>query len=72
MSAQKLSAADLRGKSAKELQDLLVEKLREQFNQRMQRGSGQPTRPSMVKEVRRDIARIHTVMNEQKQAGKAS
>jgi large subunit ribosomal protein L29 len=40
--------------------------LREQFNLRMQRGVGQLSRPSQMKAVRRDIARIKTVMAELK------
>jgi large subunit ribosomal protein L29 len=37
---------------------------REQFNLRMQRGSGQLGKPSQFKTVRRDIARVKTVLNE--------
>ena len=48
------------------LQKQLEDLLREQFNLRMQRGVGQLTRPSRMKAVRRDIARIKTVMAEQK------
>ena len=63
-----MDAAELRTKSAEDLQKLLIEKLKEQFNLRMQRGSGQPSRPSQVRGVRRDIARIKTVLNEQRRA----
>ncbi len=62
-------ASELRTKSQTDLQSLLLEKLKEQFNLRMQKGSGQPVRPSQVRSVRRDIARIKTVMHEIKQAG---
>jgi large subunit ribosomal protein L29 len=44
----------------------LEELLKEQFNLRMQQGTGQLSRPSRMKEVRKEIARIKTVMNEQK------
>ena len=46
--------------------------LREQFNLRMQKGTGQLSRPDQVKKVRRDIARIKTVMNEKAKAGEAA
>jgi len=65
-----MKARELRDKTAKELNDLLLEKRREQFGLRMQKGLGQPPKGSLVKAVRRDIARIKTVMSE-KQAGKA-
>ena len=53
------------------LNQRLDELLKEQFNLRMQRGTGQLARPSRMNEVRKDIARIKTVMNEQK-SGDAS
>jgi large subunit ribosomal protein L29 len=43
---------------------MLLELAREQFNLRMQKGTGQLSKPDQVKKVRRDIARIHTVLNE--------
>lgn len=49
-----------------ELRQELVELRREQFNLRMQRATGQLGTPARFKEVRRDIARIMTVMTEQK------
>ena len=66
-----MKASEIRGKSAAELKDLLHELLKEQFNLRMQRGTGQLTRPSEMKRVRLDIARVKTVMNEVK-TGEAS
>ncbi len=59
-----MKATELRQKSKQELADMLLELSREQFNLRMQKGTGQLTKTSQVKQVRRDIARIHTVMNE--------
>ena len=59
-------ANELRQKSQSELSDLLLDLRREQFSLRMQQGTGQPARPSQVRQLRRDIARIKTVMNEQK------
>ena len=66
-----MNANDLRQKSAQELKQAMDDLLREQFNLRMQKGSGQLARPDQVKKVRRDIARIKTVMNETK-SGDAS
>lgn len=57
-------AAQLRGRKPEELQTLLVDLLREQFNLRMQKGSGQLGNPSRFKAVRREIARLKTVLNE--------
>jgi large subunit ribosomal protein L29 len=66
-----MKASELRGKTAEQLEELLLEKRKEQFNLRMQRGTGQLARPSEMRQVRKDIARIKTLMNEQK-AGNAS
>lgn len=55
---------ELRQKTHPELNLLLVELFREQFNLRMQKGTGQLSRPDQIKKVRRDIARIRTVLNE--------
>lgn len=59
-----MKANELRQRSRDELQEQLMGLLREQFNLRMQRGTGQLSRPSQMKAVRRDIARIRTVMAE--------
>ena len=64
-----MKASELKGKSQQELRETLHELLKEQFNLRMQRGTGQLARPHLMKEVRKNIARIKTVMNEQKKAG---
>lgn len=65
-------ANELRNKSEAELKQELLDLLREQFNLRMQRGSGQSPRPHLFKNVRRGIARVKTVLNEKAKAGKAS
>ena len=57
-------ASELRNQSQQDLGKQLIELRQEQFNLRMQRGTGQLANPSRFKEVRRDIARIKTVMNE--------
>ncbi len=59
-----MSATELREKKPEELNVLLLELLREQFNLRMQKGSGQLSKPSEIKRVRRDIARVKTIMTE--------
>ena len=59
-----MKATELRGKNPEELNTLLLDLVRERFNLRMQKGSGQLTKPSQMKAVRRDIARIKTVLQE--------
>ncbi|MBK1721900.1 50S ribosomal protein L29 [Thiocystis violacea] len=66
-----MKANELRTTSVEELQKQLVDLLREQFNLRMQRGTGQLSKPSQMKVVRRDIARIKTVMAELTAGGKS-
>jgi large subunit ribosomal protein L29 len=61
-----MKANELRSSSAEDLQKQLEELLKEQFNLRMQQGTGQLSRPSQMRAVRRDIARIKTVMSEMK------
>ena len=65
--AKVASAADeFRAKSADELSAELGKLKKEQFNLRFQRANGQLERTSRVRIVRRDIARIQTIMNEQR------
>lgn len=64
-----MDVKDLRNKNAAQLQDELNELLREQFNLRMQKGTGQLSNSARLQSVRRDVARIKTIMNEN--AGKA-
>ena len=59
-----MKAAELREKSEQELRDELTGLLREQFNLRMQRGSGQEPRSDQFSKARKSIARIKTVLNE--------
>ena len=65
-----MKANDLRSKSEAELKEELQGLLREQFNLRMQKGTGQLSNPARMKTVRRDVARVMTVIKE-KSAGKA-
>ncbi|HIP95297.1 MAG TPA: 50S ribosomal protein L29 [Leucothrix sp.] len=64
-----MKASELRNKSTEELSKELIESLKEQFIFRMQRSTGQLTRHSEMKKVRRKIARIKTIMNEMQTAG---
>jgi large subunit ribosomal protein L29 len=61
-----MNAQDLREKNEVELREELSGLLREQFNLRMQRGIGQLAHPQELRRVRRDIARVRTVLNEKK------
>ncbi len=62
--ADKVSAAaDLRAKTVDELKDQLLGLKKEQFNLRFQRATQQLEAPAQVKKVRRDIARVKTVLN---------
>ncbi len=61
-----MKARDLRAKSDEELAKELDELSREGFNLRMQQGTGQLARPSQFKAVRRDIARVKTIINERR------
>ena len=67
-----MKAAELRSKSVSELKMELHNLLRERFNLGMQKGTGQLSRPDQVKKVRRDIARINTVLTEKARMSDAS
>ena len=56
--------AELRAKSATELKDELVELRKEEFSLRMKRGTGQLSDTSRFKKIRREVARIKTILNE--------
>ncbi len=62
MAMQKI--ADVRGKSADELQAMLLDLRKEQFNLRFQRATGQLEAVGRIKDVRRTIARVKTIMAE--------
>jgi large subunit ribosomal protein L29 len=61
-----MKAIEIREKSAEEMTQELEALHKEQFNLRMQNATGQLTRPSEIRRVRRDIARIKTIQNENK------
>jgi large subunit ribosomal protein L29 len=64
-----MSTKELRGKGGAELLEQLVSLRREQFNLRVQQATGQPAKSDQVKRVRRDIARLKTVLRERELAG---
>lgn len=59
-----MNVAELKKKTPDELQSLLVDLNREKFNLRMQQGTGQLSKPTQMKVVRRQIARIKTILTE--------
>ena len=63
--ATETRAAELRSKSATELKDELVTLRKEEFDLRMKRGTGQLSDTARFKKIRRDVARIKTILNEQ-------
>ena len=59
-----MKANEMREKSAEDLNKQLLELLREQFNLRMQNSTDQLGQPHLLKAVRRDIARVKSVLTE--------
>lgn len=59
-----MKASDLRSKTAEEITSTMVEIYREQFNLKMQKATGQLSKPDQIKRNRRTIARINTVLTE--------
>lgn len=59
-----MKATELREKSVDELNQELLGLLKEQFNLRMQKSSGQLAQSHLLGKVRRDIARVKTVLNQ--------
>jgi large subunit ribosomal protein L29 len=64
-----MEAKELRAKSATELADELLKLRKEQFALRMQRATGQQPKPDQFGKVRRNIARLKTVLRQQQAAG---
>lgn len=63
-----MKASELREKSAEELGQQLNALLEEQFRLRTRQATGQLTQTHLLQTNQRDIARIKTVLNEQKKA----
>jgi large subunit ribosomal protein L29 len=59
-----MKAQELRDKSVEELQQSLLGLLKDQFNLRMQKATGQLAQTHLLGQVRRDIARVKTVLKE--------
>lgn len=59
-----MKASELREKSATDLNKELLDLKREQFNLRILKGTGQLPKPNALQKVRRDIARVKTVIQE--------
>ncbi len=59
-----MKAIELRNKNVDELQKELLALLREQFNLRMQKSTGQPPKANLFKKVKLNIARIKTILKE--------
>lgn len=59
-----MKATDVRVMTVDELQDKLVILKKEQFNLRFQQATGQMENTARVRQVRRDIARVKTIMRE--------
>lgn len=61
-------ATELRSKTSDQLSERLVELKKEQFNLRFQRASGQLENTARVRQVRREIATIRTLLGERNRA----
>ena len=61
-----MNSQELRDKSVKELQEDLVGLYKDQFNYRMQNSSGQLGQVHLISSIRKDIARVKTIIDEKK------
>ena len=59
-----MKASELRDRSEAELKESFLKLLRDQFNLRMQKGSGQLGQSHLLGQTRREIARVRTVLRE--------
>ena len=64
-----MDSKELRSKTSAELNDELFKLRKEQFALRLQRATGQTPKPDQFGKVRRSIARVKTVLREQRKAG---
>ena len=58
-----MKASELREKTVDELQENLIALMKDQFEYRMQKSTGQLNQKHLLKDVARDIARVKTVLN---------
>lgn len=63
-----MKASELREKSVEELQTQLQNLYKDQFNNRMQKSTGQLGQTHLLRDVKRDIARVKTLLNEKQKA----
>ena len=61
-----MKASELREKSVEELQQEIENLVKEQFNYRMQQSTGQLGQSHLLKQMKKDSARVKTVMNEKR------
>jgi large subunit ribosomal protein L29 len=64
-----MNAQELRDKTPDQLRDELVTLKKEAFNLRFQQATGQLENPARLRSVKRDVARVHTILNEKAKAG---
>src|SRR5260370_287728 len=72
MAPKPTKISDIRGKTRDELTSSLLDLRKEQFNLRFQRATGQTEGIGRVKQVRRDIARVKTILSEQQRSATKS
>jgi large subunit ribosomal protein L29 len=63
-----MNGAEYRQMSVQELQEELHKLMQEQFNLRVQRATDQMSKPHLFNQVRRNIARVKTILNEKARA----
>ncbi len=66
-----MNMKDLVSRSPSELKEELLKLRREQFNLRMAMAAGQPAKPDQFGKVRKNIARVKTLMSQKRVGGKA-
>ena len=66
------AATDVRAKTADELDTMLLDLRKEQFNLRFQRATGQQEGVAHIRQVRRQIARVKTIMAEKQRSAAKS
>ncbi len=64
-----MKATELRQKTVQELREVETGLLRESFNLYMQKATGQLNKPDQIRKIRRDIARINTILGEKNREG---
>jgi len=72
MSKNNVKTAEIRLKTDKELEDRMLELRKEQFNLRFQQATGQLANTARVSSVRKEIAKIKTVVGERKREAATS